>query len=248
MLLALVLGLVLTPSLAVAAFHDTAQDSMSVSTAQLEAPAEAGTQMWAWCFADEQSSLMVVYVRDYAKVANANHHQLSVTGPRGKRVHSSNVETFAGNWFVRWADKADMAGVWKYELRGSYHVPGSDNVWTGEPLQGQRTCAPSNERNVKAPMRMTASSAVGCSAANILACIPVDALPQMPLYGSEYSSISNKEVVESNHEKKVTTTIPTDDGRTIRKNSVDPLEPHEGLPCLADNSRPCSDNLEIEGS
>jgi len=136
--LLLVPSLLGIPAIAQAAFTGQASGALTVGAAKLIAPAASATTITATCERYQQASRqLVITATSYGKVLHANVHEFTVINPSGIIVHNGDPDTQIGRQYSQIGDKNLMSGIWRWELRGKYQVPGSTNVWTGQPLTGQ---------------------------------------------------------------------------------------------------------------
>lgn len=136
-----VLGtLLFTPTVAGAVFSGSTSKAMSVATAKLAAPTAPQTAWSATCERSTQgNSLLTVTITSYAKVAGANRHELTVFYP-GNTPMQTKVLAAGQTQYPFTGNSRSMSGTMTYEIRGSYVVPGSTNVWQGPPLTRTVTC------------------------------------------------------------------------------------------------------------
>ncbi|NMR28152.1 hypothetical protein [Crystallibacter degradans] len=136
--LLLVLSLLSVPALAHAAFTGHASGSLSVGAAKLIAPSASATSVTATCNRYQQGSRqLIITAGNYGKVNHATSYEFIVKAPGGMVAHTGDPATSSGRQYSQVGDKNGLSGTWTWELRGKYPVPGSTNVWTGQPLAGQ---------------------------------------------------------------------------------------------------------------
>jgi hypothetical protein len=136
--LLLVLSLFNVPATAQAAFTGKTSNALSIGAAKLIAPAAAATTVTGTCSRYQQNSRqLTITAVSYGKVSHATAYEFTVTNPGGTVVHTGDPATAAGRQYSQVGDRSAMSGTWRWQLRGKYQIPGTTNVWTGQPLSGQ---------------------------------------------------------------------------------------------------------------
>jgi hypothetical protein len=136
--LLLVVSLHSVPAMAQAAFTGQASGSLSIGAAKLIAPAAGATSITGTCDRYQQGTRqLTITAVSYGKVSHATAYEFTITNPGGTVVHTGDPATAAGRQYLQVGDKNAMSGTWRWEIRGKYPIPGTTNVWTGQPLVGQ---------------------------------------------------------------------------------------------------------------
>lgn len=120
-----------------AAFTASATAMITTSTQLLAAPDPAQMTVAAVCTGKNKKHQLDISVTKFAAVPGANYHGLTIIDPAGTVQQSADLTTTAGRSYTD--SRADQ-GVWTYEIRGDYRVPGSTNTWRGNILRGTVTC------------------------------------------------------------------------------------------------------------
>lgn len=130
--------LVSVPAVAAhAAFTASAAATTSMSSRTLAAPNPATTPVTATCPGKGKRHQLDITVGAFTPVPGANYHRLTITDPAGAVQQSAALSPATGGSY---SNASAAAGVWTYEIRGDFLVPGSSNTWTGAPMRGTVTC------------------------------------------------------------------------------------------------------------
>lgn len=137
---ALIVGAALLSVPAVAAhavFTASATAQVTASTHVLAAPNPALTVVTATCTGKNKKFQLDITVSSFFPVNGANYHSLTVIDPSAVIQAAGDLSTADGRDY---SDKKAAEGVWTYEIRGDYRVPGTANVWKGKTLRGTVAC------------------------------------------------------------------------------------------------------------
>lgn len=139
-LASLIVGAVLIclPAVAAnAAFTASAAARATVSTHLLAAPEPAQTTVRSSCTGKNKKHQLDITVGNFTPVPGANYHSLTIRDPDGVIQQSADLTTTDGRSYT---DQRANKGIWTYEIRGDYRVPGTTNIWKGDSLRGTVTC------------------------------------------------------------------------------------------------------------
>jgi len=121
------------PAAALAAFSDTGSASPQYSAMRLLAPTAADVVMT--CTANGVK--VAVDVNSFAEVPGANYHEIKLYNPSGTLEFTGDLSKNAGKSYK---SGIQSVGIWTFEIRGYYKVPGTVNTWKGSALTGTLTC------------------------------------------------------------------------------------------------------------
>jgi predicted ribosomally synthesized peptide with SipW-like signal peptide len=131
--------LFLTSAPAHAAFSDIETASQKVSTGTLPTPVSAAVTMTCqdlWIIVRPK-----VAVGSYTATASrANYYEIKLFDPSGDLETTGDITKAAAAQPYTYTAGWQGRGIWRYEIRAYYKVPGSTNAWSSAPLTGTLTC------------------------------------------------------------------------------------------------------------
>lgn len=129
---ALLVGMLLAPAAALAAFTAFDRANPQYTAASIPAPAAANVAMSC-----QFGIRATVTVNSYSAATYANYHDIKIFDRSGNLEFTGDLSKAAGRTYT---SGYEIIGTWSYEIRGYYKVAGTSNTWTGKVLKGTLTC------------------------------------------------------------------------------------------------------------